>query len=67
MIPETEYEQNLVPGMGRLDVLFPCGSYEYQQDIYIIYGASDRYTCAARVNRKKLLDAIESSSLENPY
>lgn len=67
MAPETEYERSRLPDGGQLDVVFPCGSYEFRGDIYLIYGAGDHFTAAARVNRQILLEALEAGSLENPY
>ncbi|MGE5222160.1 MAG: hypothetical protein ACM3PY_06965 [Omnitrophica WOR_2 bacterium] len=61
MTPRTPYERSLLPDGSRLDVLFPCGSYEKDGFIYILYGAADLYTAAARVNKQDLLNALEES------
>lgn len=67
MIPETSFECSRLPDGARLDVVFPCGSYEYQGDIYLLYGASDQSTAAARVNKAHLLEALKGMPLDNPY
>ena len=67
IVPETPFERSTIPSIGQLDVIFPCGSYEYQGFVYIVYGASDIYTCAARVEKQPLLAALEQAGLENPY
>ena len=67
MAPETPCERRVIPEYGQLDVIFPCGSYEYQGYIYIVYGASDIYVAAARVQKQALLAALENAGLGNPY
>lgn len=67
MVPETEFEFSQQPDGGRLGVVFPCGSYVFKDDLYLVYGAGDRYTAAARVKLEVLLDALQKGSLKNPY
>jgi predicted GH43/DUF377 family glycosyl hydrolase len=67
MAPETPCERRVLPQYGQLDVIFPCGSYQYQGFIYMVYGASDIYVAAARVNQQALVAALEKAGLENPY
>lgn len=64
--PETPIERSTLADGSRLDVVFPCGSYEYQADIYLLYGASDRYAAAARVDKARLLERLAHGTLENP-
>ena len=42
------------------------GSYEYHSEIYIIYGAGERYVSTAKVNKKTLLKYLEKSGNSNP-
>lgn len=58
MVPETEYERKSVSSDGVPNVVFTCGSYEYRDDIYILYGAADCYTLGAKVNKQALADAL---------
>jgi predicted GH43/DUF377 family glycosyl hydrolase len=62
MVPETRYEKKTPNNPdNQLDCLFPCGSYEYKGDIYIIYGGADHYVLAAKVNRAELLRFLEEN------
>jgi beta-1,2-mannobiose phosphorylase / 1,2-beta-oligomannan phosphorylase len=61
MTPETPHELYGPAADSVGNVLFPCGSYEYRGDIYIVYGAADTYVLAAKVNRQALLDALEAA------
>ena len=67
MVPETEAEIKAPFADSVANVLFACGSYVYQGDIYIIYGGGDTYTMAARVNQKTLLDYLMACDLSNPF
>ncbi|MCP4450930.1 MAG: hypothetical protein GY809_05670 [Planctomycetes bacterium] len=58
LIPETPFELNSVSSDGVSSVVFTCGSYEYQDDIYILYGAADCFTLGARINKQTLVDAL---------
>jgi len=64
MVPEVDWEKN---SETSLDIVFPEGSYEYHDEIYIVYGAGDRYVSAARVNKKTLLRYLEKSDNANPF
>jgi predicted GH43/DUF377 family glycosyl hydrolase len=56
IFPETPYEMNSPwPHEKNLNCVFPCGSYEYKDDIYTIYGGADAYVLAAKVNKAELL------------
>jgi predicted GH43/DUF377 family glycosyl hydrolase len=59
MTPETPAELRSHSALQVGNVLFACGSYEFQGDIYIIYGGADTYTLAAKVNKQALLDAMQ--------
>lgn len=67
MVPETPAELRSHSQLQVGNVLFACGSYEYQGNVYIIYGGADTYTLAARVRKNDLLRAVETAGLENPY
>ncbi len=67
MIPETPAELRSHSALMVGNVLFACGSYEYQHDIYIIYGGADTYTLAARVNKLAFFEALEHANLDNPF
>jgi predicted GH43/DUF377 family glycosyl hydrolase len=60
MVPQTPHELGAPVPDSVGNVLFPCGSYEYRGDIYILYGAADTYVLAAKVNKRWLLDALEA-------
>jgi predicted GH43/DUF377 family glycosyl hydrolase len=61
LAPETPYERESISREGVANVVFTCGSYEYNGDIYILYGGADSCTLAAKVRKDELLDAIENS------
>lgn len=67
MVPETPAELRSRSQHQVGNVLFACGSYEYQEYLYIIYGGADTYTLAARVKMKDLLQALETGGLANPF
>lgn len=67
MVPETPAELRSRSQHQVGNVLFACGSYEYQGYLYIIYGGADTYTLAARVEMRRLLQALENSGLGNPF
>jgi predicted GH43/DUF377 family glycosyl hydrolase len=67
MVPETEAELRSGSRLQVANVLFACGSYEYGDDIYIVYGGADTYTLAARVNKAVLYDALDRADLSNPF
>lgn len=58
MVPTTPYEIEGPYPDSVGNVLFSCGAYEKDGDIYIIYGGGDTYVMAARVNRNELLEAM---------
>ena len=64
MVPETDWEKN---SEISIDIVFPGGSYEYHGEIYIIYGAGDRYVSTAKVDKKTLLEYLEKSDNSNPF
>jgi beta-1,2-mannobiose phosphorylase / 1,2-beta-oligomannan phosphorylase len=61
IIPETPYECESTSREGISNVVFTCGSYEYNGDIYILYGGADCCTLAAKVNKKELTDCLLGS------
>jgi predicted GH43/DUF377 family glycosyl hydrolase len=67
MVPVTAEELASTSALQVQNVLFTCGSYEYGDDLYIIYGGADTYLLAARVKRNEVLRALEQSSLQNPF
>ena len=59
MTPETETEIG-APFLDSVsNVIFTCGTYEYQGYIYIIYGGGDTFILAARVRKQTLLDELK--------
>jgi predicted GH43/DUF377 family glycosyl hydrolase len=67
MAPETPAELRSRSQLQVGNVLFACGSYEYQDWIYIVYGGADTYTLAARVKKGDLLEGLQKSRNENPF
>ncbi|MBE0696183.1 MAG: glycosidase, partial [Anaerolineaceae bacterium] len=67
MVPETPAELRSHSQLQVGNVLFACGSYEYKDDLYIIYGGADTYTLAARVPLDRLRATLETCGVENPY
>ncbi len=61
MVPETKYEIAAPYSDSVANVLFTCGSYEYNGDIIIVYGGGDTYIMAARVRKQTLLGYLERS------
>lgn len=56
IFPETSHEvESPWPNSNHLNCIFPCGSYEYKGDVYIIYGGADAYVLAAKVSKDELL------------
>lgn len=56
LFPETDYEINSPwPHKKTLNCVFPCGSYVYKDDFYLIYGGADAYVLAAKLNKNDLL------------
>lgn len=54
LVPEEEYEvYGDVP-----NVVFPEGAYVYGDDLYVYYGAADKYIALARVNMSALIDEL---------
>lgn len=63
VFPSTEFERNSPwPHTTALHCVFPCGSYEFKGDIYLIYGGADAYVCAAKTDRHALLAALGHNS-----
>jgi predicted GH43/DUF377 family glycosyl hydrolase len=67
MVPETPEELTGTSSLQVQNVLFACGSYEYQEHLYIVYGGADEYLLVARAKRTDLLRALEKSDLQNPF
>ncbi len=59
MVPETPEELASTSSLQVQNVLFTCGSYEYREYIYIVYGGADTYLLAARVKRSDILNALQ--------
>jgi predicted GH43/DUF377 family glycosyl hydrolase len=62
MIPETPEELASTSSLQVQNVLFTCGSYEYGDFIYIVYGGADTYLLVARVRRSEVLSALERAA-----
>jgi predicted GH43/DUF377 family glycosyl hydrolase len=67
MVPETKIEIDRPFSDSVGNVLFTCGTYEYNGYIYIIYGGGDSFIMAARVNKIQLLECLEKRDDSNPY
>jgi predicted GH43/DUF377 family glycosyl hydrolase len=61
LVPETKHEKVAQNEEGVGNVVFTCGCYEYQGQLYIVYGGADCCTLAAKVDKQELLDALEFS------
>lgn len=61
MTPQSPAELRSRSQLQVANVLFACGSYEYRDQVYIIYGGADTYTLAARVPRDLLVEAVETN------
>ena len=59
MEPETDFEKN---GLYKWGVVFPTGNVIVGDTLYVYYGASDQYCCAAYANVNELLDFIKQDS-----
>lgn len=61
--PETPYELNSPwPHKNTLNCIFPCGSYEHKDDIMLIYGGTDAYVLAAKLNKDELLQTLDTQN-----
>jgi beta-1,2-mannobiose phosphorylase / 1,2-beta-oligomannan phosphorylase len=67
MVPETPEELRSESSLQVQNVLFTCGSYEYEGDLYIIYGGADTYLLAARVKTAALWRVLEETDCDNPF
>jgi predicted GH43/DUF377 family glycosyl hydrolase len=67
MVPETPEELASQSSLQVQNVLFACGSYEYGEHLYIIYGGADTYLLAARVRTAELRRALEAADKKNPF
>lgn len=67
MVPETPAELHSHSQLQVGNVLFACGSYEYNGYLYIVYGGADTYTLAARVSMQSLVEAVQKCGLDNPF
>jgi predicted GH43/DUF377 family glycosyl hydrolase len=57
LFPETRHEvESPWPHSNHLNCIFPCGSYEYRDYIYVIYGGADAYVLAAKVSKQELIE-----------
>ena len=63
-VPETQWEKNTDL---RIDIVFPVGTFLHGTDLVVVYGAGDKYTCAARLDFAELVATLETCGTENPY
>jgi predicted GH43/DUF377 family glycosyl hydrolase len=56
MSPETQEEHN---GALRIDIIFPMSAHVHRGQMYFLYGAGDKATCAARTDFAKALEGLE--------
>ncbi|HEX2948185.1 MAG TPA: hypothetical protein VHV83_01210, partial [Armatimonadota bacterium] len=64
MVPETDCEVNGPYPDSVANVLFTCGTYEYQGYLYILYGGGDTFVMSARIELQALLDALATNRVE---
>ncbi|MBN1778358.1 MAG: hypothetical protein JW811_09575, partial [Clostridiales bacterium] len=57
LAPETEEEHN---EDWRIDIVFPMSAHVYKGDLYFLYGAGDRATCAAKADFAEVLRTLEA-------
>jgi beta-1,2-mannobiose phosphorylase / 1,2-beta-oligomannan phosphorylase len=67
MVPETPEELGSTSSLQVQNVLFTCGSYEYGEYVYIVYGGADTYLLVARMKKSEVLSALEKADLRNPF
>ncbi len=67
MVPETPEELGSDSSLQVQNVLFTCGSYEWGEHMYIIYGGADTYLLAARLRTAELVAALERADVNNPF
>lgn len=66
LAPETPYELNSPwPHPKTLNCVFPCGSYERNDDIILVYGGADAYVLAAKLDKYELVSQLEQ--MNNRY
>lgn len=63
--PQTEFETvgHYKQGPG---CVFPCANLVLDDEIFVYYGAMDRYTCLATVKLQDLLDEVLQHRIERP-
>jgi beta-1,2-mannobiose phosphorylase / 1,2-beta-oligomannan phosphorylase len=67
MVPETPEELASNSSLQVQNVLFTCGSFEYGEHIYIVYGGADTYLLVARMKKMEVLSALAKADLRNPF
>lgn len=61
LAPETSFELDSPwPHDKTLNCVFPCGSYEHNGDIMLIYGGADAYVLAAKLKKQQLLSQLDA-------
>jgi len=63
MMPETEAEVHAPYEDSVGNVVFSCGTYEYNDYIYIVYGGGDTYILGARILKQALLDDLADAKV----
>lgn len=61
LVPEQKYP-NETNGALRIDIVFPMCCYQRGEWLYLIYGAGDKVTCAARTRLQDLLEVLQAQS-----
>ncbi len=56
MSPETAEERNEAL---RIDIIFPMSAHVHRGELYFLYGAGDKATCAAKADFAQVLQALE--------
>jgi len=63
MMPETDVEIHAPYEDSVGNVVFSCGTYEYGDYIYIVYGGGDTYILGARILKQALLDDLADAKI----
>jgi len=63
MMPETDHEIHAPYEDSVGNVVFSCGTYEYGDYIYIVYGGGDTYILGARMLKQALLDDLADAKV----
>ena len=60
LIPSREFPNEINPQL-RISIVFPMSCWRRGEWLYVVYGAGDKVTCAARVRMNELLAELEKN------